>query len=208
MMQKIKYWIYGIIVVIILSLGFTSFTLGTRVSKLNSELITAISNIKAFESENDRLVNNNMLFTYTIDQLNYSNDSLIQVLNDLRKELKIKDRNIQELQYIASINRKQDTLFIRDTIFKDPTFIMDTLVADQWASLNLHLSYPNEITADYSFKNETVIISSSKKETVNPPKKCGLFRLFQKKHTVTEVEVIQNNPYCENDLHKHIKIIN
>ena len=84
---------------------------------------------------------------------------------------------------------------------------MRTTSSDEWAKLQLHLQYPNEIAAGYSFRNETVIVSSSKKETINPPNKCWLIRLFQRKHKIIEVEVIQNNPYCENDMHKHIKII-
>ena len=207
-MQKIKYLIYGILGLAILSLGIVSFTLNSKVTKLNNELSTAMVNIKAAESENDRLIGKNMQYCYTIEQLNFSKDSLNQMLNSLRKQLSIKDKDLKELQYIASVNQKKDTLFIRDTIFRDAEFVLDTLIADEWAKLNLHLGYPNEVIADYSFNNETVILSSSRKETVNPPKKCWLFRIFQKKHIITEVDVIQNNPYCENETHRHIKIVN
>ena len=169
---------------------------------------TAVINIKAAEAENDSLINKNIEFNYTIAQLNYSNDSLVQKLNNVRKELNIKDKSIKELQYLASHNVKTDSIFIKDTIFKEPSFRLDTLVGDEWAKLKLGLEYPNKIEAEYSFKNETMIFSSSRKETIDPPKKCWLLRLFQKKHIITDVEIVQNNPYCENDIHKHIKIVN
>lgn len=73
--------------------------------------------------------------------------------------------------------------------------------------MHLHLSYPNQIIADYSFNNATQVITSVAKETVNPPKKCWLGRLFQKKQEVVEVRVIQENPYCEMKEEKHIKVI-
>ena len=73
--------------------------------------------------------------------------------------------------------------------------------------MRLQLEYPNKIITDYSFKNEEIIIASAKKETINPPKKCWLARLLQKKHTVITVEVVQQNPYCENKEQRHVKLI-
>ena len=207
-MQSVRFWIYIVITALLVSLGVVVYLQDRKIKKINSELSTAVINIKAAEAENDSLINKNIEFNYTIEQLNYSQDSLIQVLNNMRKSLKIKDKHIKELQYLASQNRKTDTLHLRDTIFREKEFCLDTVIGDEWAKLQLHLQYPSEIVADYSFKNETMIFSSTRKETIDPPKKCWLLRLFQKKHTITDVEVVQNNPYCENDLHKHIKIVN
>lgn len=206
MFAEIKFWIYVAITAIIVGLGITVYFQSQKIKQIKTELSVAVINNKAYEAENDSLINKNIEFVYTVAQLNASSDSLVQELNKLRKQLKVKDKNIEELQYLASQVRKIDTLHIRDTIFRDKDFNLDTLIADEWAKLKLHLEYPNEIAADYSFRNETVIISSSRRETVDPPHKCWLVRLFQKKHYITDVEVIQKNPYCENDLHKHIKI--
>lgn len=179
-----------------------------KIKRIQDDLSVAIINNKAYEAENDSLVNKNIEFNFTVEQLNHSQDSLVQLLNKTRKELKVKDKNIEELQYLASHTSKTDSIFVRDTIFRDNGFELDTTIADEWAKLQLHLKYPNLINTEYSFKNETIIVSSSRRETIEPPHKCWLIRLFQKKHTITDVEVIQNNPYCENDLHKHIKIVN
>lgn len=207
MFAEIKFWIGIGITVILIGLGVAVYIQSTRIKSLRTELEYAVVNNKAYEAENDSLINKNIAFNFTIAQLNYNQDSLVKELNRVRKQLKVKDKQIDELQYIASHTRKVDSIFIRDTIFKDPELNLDTLIANEWAKLKLHLQYPNEIDADYSFKNETIIVSSTKVETVDPPHKCWFIRLFQKKHKVVEVEVIQNNPYCENDLHKHIKIV-
>ena len=57
------------------------------------------------------------------------------------------------------------------------------------------------------FKSEKHIIVSSKKETVNPPKKFFLFRWFQKKHLVVHVDVIEKNPYVGSENSKYVEIL-
>lgn len=176
-------------------------------TKLKSELSTTASNYKAYLNENNNLREENILFQITIDELNDSKDSLVQELNTLRKQLKIKDKNIKELEYIASTTQKRDTIAFRDTLFLQPNLQLDTILSDPWSTLKLHLEYPNIVMADYSFKNETIIFSSTKKEYIKPPKKFWICRLFQRKHTITEVEVIQSNPYTEKGTERFIKIL-
>lgn len=209
-MKNLKSYIILITIIIIAGLAIISIKQHKKIKQIENDLSTAVINIKAYESENDSLINKNIEYNYTIEQLNSSSDSLVKELNNVRKILKIKDKNIAELQYIAAHNVKRDSIIIheRDTIFKEKDFYLDTIIGDKWAKLELELKYPNQINAEYSFNNETMILSSSYKETIEPPHKCWLIRLFQKKHYVTEVEVIQQNPYCENDRHKHIKIVN
>lgn len=45
------------------------------------------------------------------------------------------------------------------------------------------------------------------KQTIDPPKKFFIARWFQRKHTVVEVDVVQENPYCENKEERFIKVI-
>lgn len=52
-----------------------------------------MSNQKAFIAENSSLKEENRAFKFTVEQLNYYNDSILQKMNDVRKELKIKDCN-------------------------------------------------------------------------------------------------------------------
>lgn len=206
-MQNIKLIIISICALLFVALGCTVAIQNNKIKNISKELSTAVNNNKAYEAENSALKDKSIEFEYTIDQLNHSNDSLTQKLNDARKQLNIKDKNIKQLQYLASTNYKVDTLKIPgDTIFVEK-FKLDTTIRDDWSRLKLNLEYPNKIVAEYEFKNETTIITSAVKETVNPPKKCWLGRLFQKKHTKLTVDVIQDNPYCTNNQERHIKIL-
>lgn len=209
-MKKIKIIIGAIIAAIITWLGTTVAITNSRINELNQEIAELTTNIKAYELENSALKDDTIEFQYTIEQLNYSKDSLNQKINKLRKELKIKDKDIQKLQYIVSENSKKDSIFIHDTLFVEKVKV-DTTIGDSWSKLRLQLESPNIIVANYSFKNESLVTTYLKKETVNPPHKCALIRLFQrlfqKKHNVIHVEVREQNPYCETKEQKFINIV-
>ena len=205
-MKKIKIIIGSIVAAIIVGLGTTTAVMSNRINKLNCEIAEATTNIKAYELENSALKDDTIEFQYTIEQLNYSKDSLNQKINKLRKELKIKDKDIQKLQYIVSENSKKDSVFIHDTIFREKVKV-DTTMGDNWSKLHLQLEFPNIVVANYSFRNESLVTTYLKKETINPPHKCALIRLFQKKHNVIHVEVLEQNPYCETKEQKFINIV-
>ena len=207
MTQKIKLIIVIVITEIIISLSTTIVIMNNRINVLNYEISNAITNIKAYELENSALRDDTIEFKYTIEQLNYSKDSLNQRINKLRKDLKIKDKDIQKLQYMLSENQKKDSIvFIHDTLFRE-NIKVDTTLNDNWSKLHLQLEYPNTVLAEYSFKNESLVTTYIKRETVNPPHKCAFIRWFQKKHKVIHVEINEQNPYCEIKEQRFINIV-
>ena len=207
MKWKIKLIIGLIIVAIIAGLGTTVAVMNNRIDKLNTEVAEATTNIKAYELENLALKDNTIEFQYTIEQLNHSKDSLNQKINKLRKDLKIKDKDIQKLQYVLSENQKKDSIIVHDTLFIEKVKI-DTTLSDNWSKLHLQLEFPNKVVTEYSFKNESLVTTYLKKETIKPPHKCIFIRWFQKKHKMIYVEVNEQNPYCEIKEQKFINIIN
>ena len=207
MKWKIKLIIGLIIVAIIAGLGTTVAVMNNRIDKLNTEIAEATTNIKACELENSALKDNTIEFQYTIEQLNHSKDSLNQKINKLRKDLKIKDKDIQKLQYVLSENQKKDSIIVHDTLFIEKVKI-DTTLSDDWSKLHLQLEFPNKVVTEYSFKNESLVTTYLKKETIKPPHKCIFIRWFQKKHKMIYVEVNEQNPYCEIKEQKFINIIN
>lgn len=207
MKWKIKLIIGLIIVAIIAGLGTTVAVMNNRIDKLNTEVAEATTNIKAYELENLALKDNTIEFQYTIEQLNHSKDSLNQKINKLRKDLKIKDKDIQKLQYVLSENQKKDSIIVHDTLFIEKVKI-DTTLSDDWSKLHLQLEFPNKVVTEYSFKNESLVTTYLKKETIKPPHKCIFVRWFQKKHKMIYVEVNEQNPYCEIKEQKFINIIN
>ena len=207
MKWKIKLIIGLIIVAIIVGLGTIVVVMNNRIDKLNTEVAEATTNIKAYELENLALKDNTIEFQYTIEQLNHSKDSLNEKINKLRKDLKIKDNDIQKLQYVLSENQKKDSIIVHDTLFIEKVKI-DTTLSDDWSKLHLQLEFPNKVVTEYSFKNESLVTTYLKKETIKPPHKCIFVRWFQKKHKMIYVEVNEQNPYCEIKEQKFINIIN
>ena len=167
----------------------------------------AIANVKSYDNLFNGSKNNDIAFLLTIDQLKYSNDSIFQELNEVRRELKIKDSKLKSLQYISSNFTKSDTIILKDTVFKDERIDIDTLLSDEWYSINVGQRYPSSITVAPKFKSEKAVIVSAKKETVNPPKRFFLFRWFQKKHIVLHVNVIEKNPYIEDQDSRYVEIV-
>lgn len=167
----------------------------------------AEANVKSYSSLLDSSKENNVALQYTIEQLKYSKDSILQNLNKVRKELGIKDKQLQTLQYAKSGFQKTDTLTLRDTIFRNPSIKVDTTVSDEWHSTRITLEYPSKITASSSFKSEKYIVAYTKKETINPPKKFFLFRWFQKKHKVLNVDIKEINPYVQEQTSRYVQII-
>lgn len=193
--------------VLILALSLSSYILYTKNQSLKEELSISVSNEKAFIAENSSLKNENIAFKFTIEQLNYYNDSILQKMNDVRKELKIKDDNLKQMQYLLSEAQKKDTIVFRDTLFREPTLKIDTLLGDKWYQMKLGLRYPSTIITEPKFVSEKYIIVDYRKETIDPPKKCFIARWFQKKHKVVEVEVVEKNPYIENKQQRFIEIV-
>jgi hypothetical protein len=200
-------YLYLLIFLLIIGLLGSTFILYQNNQQLKQKLSVSVSNEKAYSEECVALKNRNLAFQFTVQQLNYLNDSLITQMNNVRRELKIKDNDLKQMQYRLTEISKIDTLYIRDTIFRDAKLNIDTLICDDWYKLNVHLEYPNIIGVNPSFNSETYIITHYKKETINPPKKFFLARWFQKKHKVLEVEIIESNPYIEEKKTKFIEII-
>lgn len=207
MIQSIRKYINIGVVVIVGLLAISTYSLYRSNTSLKEELSVSKANEKAFIIENSGLKDQNRAFQFTVEQLEYFNDSLITKMNEVRKELKIKDRDLKQMQYLLSEAQKKDTIIFRDTIFRDPLVRVDTLLGDRWYQLKLGLRYPSTIITEPKFVSEKYIIVDYRKETVDPPKKCFIARWFQKKHKVVEVEVVEKNPYIENKQQRFIEIV-
>lgn len=207
MIQVIRKYIGITALALIFVLGVTTYIQHKKVKSLNIELSISKSNEKAFIEENNELKDRNLAFKFTIDQINYLNDSLITKMNEVRKELKIKDKDLKQMQYLLSTAQKTDTIVFRDTLFRDRNLQIDTLLGDDWYNIKLGLSYPNLITTTPTFKSEKYIVTSTRKETIKPPKKCAIARWFQKKHKVVEVIIHEKNPYITNKEERFIEIV-
>lgn len=189
-------------VFILLILGVLTY----GIQSLKSDLQIAQTNNKAYQLELDTVRGKSYQYQLTIEQLEYFNDSITNKLKEAQKQLNIKPKEVIQYQYINTVTTKTDTITFTDTIFKDDLNV-DTVLGDKWYNIQLGLKYPDSIIVEPTFNNETIVLISSQRETVNPPKKCWLGRLFQKKHTVVKVDVIENNPYSKVKEQRFIEII-
>ena len=206
-MNKLKNYIIGILVFLLtISFSFGAFQLH-QLKSTRAELDIAMANYKSYEVLYTQSEENNRVFQLTIDQLTYSKDSLVHKMDSVRKQNKALSKKVKSLAYLESQAHIADTVHVRDTIFRDRNFQMDTTLTNKWYNVGLHLAYPDEVGFDMKVNSEKYIMVTSKRETVMPPKKCWLARLFQKKHDVLEVEVVEENPYIENGKQRFVEII-
>ena len=202
-MNKLVNTLLGVLILT----GISMYWLYNRYQKLTAEYSISIENIKAYDAELSGLKDDTKVYKLTIEQLNYFNDSIIKKMKVVQKELGIKDKRLQQLQYEASHAQRADTIILKDTIFRDPQLKLDTIVGDKWFRTNLHLEFPSTIALKPEIELERYTFISGKRETVNPPKKFFLFRWFQKKMTVITVTVKENNPYVKDKTQRFIQII-
>lgn len=201
--------IIGIVALVFIAITSLLVITDLRLKRMTQKYEDAMANLKAYEEEISTEKDKSTAFQLTAAQLKYSKDSVMQELDATRKELKIKDKNLRALQAIQSEFRKKDTIRITqvDTLFKESSLSIDTLLGDKWYSLKLGLRYPSTIITDPSFTSDKHIVVSSKKETVEPPKRFFLLRWFQKKHIVLNVDVLEKNPYVQNETSKYVEIL-
>lgn len=193
-MKKYFYLGLGIVLLVLI---FTVVILSKQIDTLNSTVKTYDNNFKALNLEYVNAKESVMAYKFSTEQLEYINDSIITELNNTRKELNIKDKELKQLQKIKTETHIKDSIFFKDTIFKKEFVKIDTLINNDWYSTKITLEYPSKISLDLSYMSDLSVIASTKKEIIGTPKKCWLGRLFQKKQNVIRVDVKDNNPYSE-----------
>lgn len=176
-----------------------------RDCKLKEDLERAKVNELAWISERDSLKNKSIEFEYTINELKNSGDSLTKEMMKVKKELGVKDKQIEYLSYLASHAVIKDTVRLRDTLFVEGAKL-DTTINNRWYRISLGLDYPSTIGVGVSVPSEKYIVASTKKILLNPTG-CWFKNIFKKKSNIVEVEVVEKNPYIISDKQKFIEII-
>lgn len=187
--------IYNLLII----LGICSIIIALIINNQNlkESIIQYDNNIKALSFEKDSLNTSLIAYRLSIEELEMVNDSIIEDLNDLRKTLKIKDKQLLQMQSIKTEANTKDSVFIKDTIFREDFVKLDTNIINNWYNIKIKLEYPSTIKVETSYKSDLSIIAYSNKEILGTPKKCFLGRLFQKKYNIIRVEVHDANPYSE-----------
>ena len=202
-----KYIKIGKLVLLVVAVGLVWYFIADyRRMKSDNEMME--KNIKALMEQYDDLEAENYELMFTLEEYNYYSDSLLERLRMTQEELDIKDK---ELRYVQSLNTtliKYDTVLLseRDTLFVEGLCI-DTTIGDRYISNRLMLEYPSRVELSTLVRSEKDVLITQERETVQPPKKCWLGRLFQRKHDVIKVHVKEHNPYVDKTEEMFIKIV-
>lgn len=184
-----------------------SFIIFKNNQRLRNDLDISKQNIETLLQVRDTLESSNKALLINVELLNNSNDSIIKELNNTRKSLRIKDKEIESLHKINSEIHRVDSLIVRDTIFSEPDICIDTTLYDYWGFTNIYLKYPSFINVESVMDSNLSIYTFYRKEPIKKPKKTKIGRFFQKKRKVLEMEVVENNPNIVIKQSKFIKVI-
>lgn len=199
-------YIYGFIFALILGVFSYAYYQHKQAVKYQALYEVAFSNNKAYESDLAKNAERVRVYQLTLQDLETSNDYLVQELIKVQKERKIKDSELQAVAYQLSKATRRDTITMKDTIFVE-NFKMDTTLVDKWYKLDMSMSYPSTISVAPTFNSERYIIVNTRKEIIGKPSKIFFIRWFQKKHRILEVNVEEKNPYIEVEQQKFIKVL-
>ena len=171
------------------------------------------ANLKAYIALNDTLSSTNRMFEFKASQLNYLNDSLVNQMNTIRKNIGVKDKNLKGLGYIKSTVRIHDTVFVNRIRDGDKTLSIDTVINKKWYQIEIDYKggrcseCKDTLIVSPKISSEKYVVISTSKEYVDAPKKWWLQRIFQKKEEVVDVKVDETNPYIYSDHERFIKVI-
>lgn len=206
MKDRLGNWIALVGILMTCALVISTIYLFTENRKYKNLYNKELTNVKAYQSENSDLKNQSFIHLKTIEQLQASKDSTDIALKEAIEKLNIKPKNVVSAGSVASNIEKKDSIILSDTVFVED-LDLDTIIGDKWYKAELELHYPARVDLAVSVKSIKHIIVHNKRETINPPKKFWLWRLFQKKHTIQEVIVDEENPYIEAGSQRFIQIV-
>ena len=181
---------FNIIAVIIIGI-FTAIFVYQRnqLNKSNIEIDRLYNNMLYYQEMNDSTKDKNRVLQLTINELNNTADSVISELNKTRKELDIKDK---ELELVSSQTQevKLDTTIVveNDNDFKyeiKPNNLTSLIIEKQDSIL----------TANLDIKNQQTLFVSNKKEYKNKYKNWfrRLLKFDFKKHNVYRYNIVNSN---------------
>ena len=171
------------------------------------------ANLKAYIALNDTLRSTNRMFEFKTSQLNYINDSLVNQMDIVRKNIGVKDRNLKGLGYIKSTVRIHDTVLVNRIRDGDKTLSIDTVINKKWYQIEIDYKgsrcseCKDTLIVSPKVSSEKYVVISTSKEYVDAPKKWWFQRIFQKKEEVVDVKVVETNPYIYSDHERFIKVI-
>lgn len=181
----------------VVAVGLVSLLIATifyqhnQLQNKNREIDRITNNIRAYEEIASNAQDNSRVLQLTIDELNHSKDSLIQQVNKVKKELKIKDKNLTDASVInTQINDSVKTVIKEKLIdFNEELKLNDltTIIVSRKDSI---------LTAKIDLKNQQTILIYKKKQYKNFYKNSWVrfWHFDWKKIETKEYQIVNTNP--------------
>lgn len=189
MLSAIKSYLRKLAVIIIIGLTAFCFYQNKRIKVLDIELGQVTNNYEYYQSLTGKLKEQNRTLQLSIADLNNANDSLLQNALEVQKELKIKDKNLQQIQVINTQMKDTVTQIItKDVNFKEELKLnpLTTIIIERKDSI---------LTAILDLRNSQILFVEEKKQYRNKYKN-GFQRFLHfdwKKDRVRKYQIHNSN---------------
>ena len=162
MLSAIKSYLSKLAVIIIIGLTAFCFYQNKRIKVLDKNLGQVTNNYEYYQSLTGRLKDQNRTLQLSIADLNNANDSLLQIAKEVQKELKIKDKNLQQIQVINTQMKDTATtqIITKEVNFKKELKLnpLTTITIERKDSI---------LTAILDLRNSQILFVEEKKEYRN-----------------------------------------
>lgn len=181
----------------VVAVGLVSLLIATifyqhnQLQNKNREIDRITNNIRAYEEIASNAQDNSRVLQLTIDELNHSKDSLIQQVNKVKKELKIKDKNLTD----ASVINTEIKDSVKTVIKKEAIDFEEELKLNPLTTIIVRRK-DSILTAKIDLKNQQTILIYKKKEYKNFYKN-GWVRFWHfdwRRIETKEYQIVNTNP--------------
>lgn len=189
MLSEINSYLSKLAVIIIIGLTAFCFYQSKKIQVLDERLGQVTNNYEYYQSLTSRLRDDNRTLQLKVTDLNSSNDSLLQTAKEVQKELKIKDKNLQQVQVINTEMKDTITKIItKEVDFKEDLKLnpLTTITVERKDSI---------LTAILDLRNSQVLFVEEKKEYRNKYKN-GFQRFLHfdwKKDRIRKYQIYNSN---------------
>lgn len=190
MLSAIKSYLSKLAVIIIIGLTAFCFYQNKRIKVLDKNLGQVTNNYEYYQSLTGKLKDQNRTLQLSIADLNSANDSLLQTAKEMQKELKIKDKNLQQVQVINTQMKDTATtqIITKDVNFKKELKLnpLTTITIERKDSI---------LTAILDLRNSQVLFVEEKKEYRNKYKNWfqRLLKFDWKKDVIRNYQIYNSN---------------
>lgn len=144
-------------VTIILILSAFLFLQHNQLKKKEQEIDKLYNNCLYYENKAAGIAEDNRTLTLTVDDLKQSKDSVVQELLAVQKKLKVKDKELRQLQRQSQVIRHDTTVIVRGCDFYKeikPNSLTSIIINKQDSTLTTKLDIRNDQTLLVTAKRE------------------------------------------------------